>query len=401
MRKCMGRWMRCVVPSVFCLFVPAQAHTASPAVAAPSGPLRVFVSVPAQRPIVKRVGGRYVRVETLTRAGKSPCHYEPTPAQVAELTRAKVYFTLGVRFERKLLSRLPSLAPTLRVVDTSAGMVSRATNPIHPASSGTGLTFQVRPRDTDTARHRLGEMSSTSQGVQTDTGRRGAALGLGIQEQEAAKAGVKKQGDPPLVRLFGGGDDDTVRRDAINRVSTATDVLDARDDKKGHSPPHVWLDPYLVLGQARVVRDTLVALDPARRHVYTANWEKLSRELTALDQRVAKMLQPVRGKAFLVLHPAWESFADAYGLKQVVASAGRAGLSANRLARTIEMAKRNKVRAVIVRSRAEHQRARVVARGLRIPVVRIDPVDPALGQDYARGFEQLAKKMKAALSGPT
>lgn len=40
-------------------------------------------------------------------------------------------------------------------------------------------------------------------------------------------------------------------------------------------------------------------------------------EVAALDQRVAAMLDPARGRAVLVWHPAWAALANDYGLREV------------------------------------------------------------------------------------
>ncbi len=50
--------------------------------------------------------------------GQSPATYEPTPQQMARLSNAKLYFTIGVPFERHLLKRLGAAMTGTRVVET-------------------------------------------------------------------------------------------------------------------------------------------------------------------------------------------------------------------------------------------------------------------------------------------
>ena len=415
------RWTWCTVTWMFYLFVGAQVHAASPTTLLQSKPLQVFVSVPAQKDIVKRIGGEHVRVKTLTQAGKSPCHYEPTPIQIRELTQAQIYFVLGVPFEQKLVQNLRELAPNLPVVDTQAGMVSRAARP-QSGSIQPGLTFQVHSHDANSMKQSLGNTSSPPQPMQ-------APLGLGVRRQKASKVGASGANNSPSIDLFkvGGASQKSLKGKSLNPEETLVrrDSLhchchdhDAQNDKKGeqnalslpspqstqknkkgHSPQHVWLDPYLVLGQTRVIYDSLVALDPHHSHVYKANWEKLSRELAALDKRVAQMLQPVRGKAFLVFHPAWECFAHAYGLKQIAVPTGKGTLSAKQLTRAIEQARLDNVCVIIIHSSDERKYAKVLKGVLDVPVVLINLADFQLGSDYVGGLQKLAKKMKAVLSG--
>ena len=67
--------------------------------------LRVFVSIPPQAHFVERVGGAYVDVEVLVASGGSPHSFDPTPRQMAKLSRARIYFAIGVPFEQRFLPR--------------------------------------------------------------------------------------------------------------------------------------------------------------------------------------------------------------------------------------------------------------------------------------------------------
>jgi zinc transport system substrate-binding protein len=67
-----------------------------------------------------------VAVTALVGDGFNPETYEPTPRQVAELARARIYFAIRVPFERIWLPRIQAAQPEIRVVDTVAGIVSGA-----------------------------------------------------------------------------------------------------------------------------------------------------------------------------------------------------------------------------------------------------------------------------------
>jgi len=82
-------------------------------------PNRVFVSILPQKYFVERIGGSRVDVHVMVQPGHSPETYEPTPQQMAELSRASLYLTVGVPFEKVWLDRIKSLNPQLRVIDTS------------------------------------------------------------------------------------------------------------------------------------------------------------------------------------------------------------------------------------------------------------------------------------------
>lgn len=92
------------------------------ALPAPAQPLEVTVSIPPQRYFVERIGGAAVTVNAMVRPGASPHEYEPTPQQMAALSRSRAYFAIGVEFEKAWLPRFRSAAKGLEVVDTLRGI---------------------------------------------------------------------------------------------------------------------------------------------------------------------------------------------------------------------------------------------------------------------------------------
>ncbi|MBE3133302.1 MAG: zinc ABC transporter substrate-binding protein, partial [Acidobacteria bacterium] len=105
---------------------PALAAAAAPA-ARPGGASRiaVFVSIPPQAMLVERVGGARARVDILVPPGQSPHTFEPTPKQMARLAGARVFFAIGLPFEKRLLEKAAAANPSLKVVDMRAGVPLR------------------------------------------------------------------------------------------------------------------------------------------------------------------------------------------------------------------------------------------------------------------------------------
>lgn len=93
----------------------------------PSNQIRAFVTILPQAYFVERVGGSHVSVGVMVGPGQSYHSYEPTPRQIADLSEAQVYFTVGVPFERALVEKVRSTNPHLIVIDTRNGIRLRAT----------------------------------------------------------------------------------------------------------------------------------------------------------------------------------------------------------------------------------------------------------------------------------
>lgn len=110
------RWMKLVLPAVLGLMVA----WAGPALA--GGKVRAFVSVLPQKYFVERIGGDLVDVGVLVLPGANPHMYEPTPRQMTALTKAQVYFAIGVNLEDVWLPKLVDANRDLLVVRTQEGV---------------------------------------------------------------------------------------------------------------------------------------------------------------------------------------------------------------------------------------------------------------------------------------
>lgn len=88
-----------------------------------------FVSIPPQAFLLESIGGQEVRTRVMVPPGASPHTFEPSPKQVASLSQARVYFAVGLPFERRLLPRIKTGQGGPRVVDTSAGVALRSLTP--------------------------------------------------------------------------------------------------------------------------------------------------------------------------------------------------------------------------------------------------------------------------------
>ncbi len=87
--------------------------------------INAFVSILPQAYFLERVGGQHVNVEALVGKGQSPATYEPSPQQMARLSSARVYFAIGVPFEKNLLKKIRQSQKKLVIVETQKGVVYR------------------------------------------------------------------------------------------------------------------------------------------------------------------------------------------------------------------------------------------------------------------------------------
>lgn len=83
--------------------------------------LWVAVSIVPQATFVQAVGGERVAVATMIPPGANPENYAPTPQTMAQLSQAKLYFSIGVPAETSgILPRLNQINSQMKVVDLAA-----------------------------------------------------------------------------------------------------------------------------------------------------------------------------------------------------------------------------------------------------------------------------------------
>jgi zinc transport system substrate-binding protein len=156
--------------------------------------------------------------------------------------------------------------------------------------------------------------------------------------------------------------------------------------------PHIWTSPMLVKRIAGNIRDALSRLDPANGEDYARNYRAFAAELDALDGDIRSVLEDAPNRKFMVFHPAWGYFADAYRLTQVPIENEGKEPGARALTALIEQAKRENVKVVFVQPQFDKKSSRQVARAIGGRVVAIDP----LAADYVDNLRQVAGQIAAA-----
>lgn len=270
--------------------------------AASAEPLPVLVSIVPQKWLAEQVGGSHVSVRALLDKGQDPHGIQPTPEQMTALFRAKIYFSIGLEFERELLAKVRQSAGGVRVADLSAG--------------------------------------------------------------------IKK------IPMTGHDDHDH------NHGGSGLD-------------PHIWLDPQNLQQMAASIAAALQEADPANAAAYANNLQTVTASLAALDAELKALLSPFKSQTFLVYHPAFGYFAQAYGLRQEAVETGGKSPSPRQLRSLISAAKKEKAKVVFVQPQYDRKNGETVAKAIGGRVAVLDP----MAANVPENLRLMAKEMSAALSG--
>lgn len=152
------------------------------------------------------------------------------------------------------------------------------------------------------------------------------------------------------------------------------------------------MTPKLLKIQAHTIADALAKLDPANKDAYKANLEAFEKEADEIDAQIRKQLEPHKGKAFFIFHPAWGYFADEYGLRQIAIEVEGKEPSDHELTEVQELAKKEKAKVVFVQPQIAGRSAEAVAKVINGRVERIDP----LAEDVFASLKQAADAITAS-----
>jgi zinc transport system substrate-binding protein len=165
------------------------------------------------------------------------------------------------------------------------------------------------------------------------------------------------------------------------------------EGEHGGTDPHIWLSVRNAIRISATMHDALVQLDPDGRELYDRGYRGLVEDLEALDQRITRILEPVKGEELFVFHPSFGYFADEYGLEQVAVETGGTEPSARQLARLIADAENSGVRVIFVQPQFSRKGAETIASEIGAAVVPIDP----LARDYIKNLENMARSVEEGL----
>ena len=86
----------------------------------------VTVSILPQKYFVEKIAGEAVTVSVMVAPGSNPAIYEPRPSQMSALAHSRIYFAIGVPFERVWLKKMKALNPEIQIVHTDRSIKKRA-----------------------------------------------------------------------------------------------------------------------------------------------------------------------------------------------------------------------------------------------------------------------------------
>ncbi len=101
-------------------------------------------------------------------------------------------------------------------------------------------------------------------------------------------------------------------KNIVNVNETLSSVVKAHNGN-----PHLWLNPDYAIEECRIIRDTLCRIDPPHSKAYEKNFENYTEKIKAESEEIKKELSDLKNKNFVAFHPAYEYFAEYFGLNEI------------------------------------------------------------------------------------
>ena len=239
----------------------SSSSASAPHTIAPGKTLTVSTSFYPIQYLAEAIGGKLVKVSTVTPSNVEPHDFELSGKETAELGKAD------------LIAYVPGFQPSL----------DKAVKEI-----GSGPTVVDLSKPANLVHHEGVEEEHEHGEEATD--------GASATASAAATAQASEEGH-----------------------DEHKDEHSHAEGEEGHDSdldPHFWLDPDRMIKVAEALEASFAKIDPANANDYKAGLDKLKTALTNLDNQYKQGLSTCQHKTFITSHAAFGYMAERYGLTQ-------------------------------------------------------------------------------------
>jgi len=164
---------------------------------------------------------------------------------------------------------------------------------------------------------------------------------------------------------------------------------------------HVWVSISGAIQEVKNIRDQIARLDPDYAELYRKNGDAYIARLEELKGRMHQALDRIENKKIITFHEAFPYFAQEFGLEiaAVIQREPGAEPSAKEIADTVELIRRQEVKAIFAEPQYPPLAAEAIARETAAQVYYLDPavtgdMDP---DAYLKAMEANLKTLVEAL----
>lgn len=184
-----------------------------------------------------------------------------------------------------------------------------------------------------------------------------------------------------------------VKRRTMDDGNAPSERNNAHHHPAGDLDPHVWVSPPAMRIMASSVVEVLSRLRLDLADDFRHNYANVIKTINTVDIQVAHELADVSQRTFMVFHPAWGYFADAYGLRQMAIEIGGKDPSPQDMHKIVDAARANDIKVIFVQAQFSQRAARAIAGNIGGEVKPLDP----LAYDWPANMRAIAAAFAATL----
>lgn len=402
----------------------------------------IVVSILPQKTFVEKIGGDKVNVTNMVKPGNDPHTYEPKPSQMREISKANIYFPIGLEFENTWLAKFSTQNKNMKFVEMTkdveyiemakhshqhkheeeehqeselpyewAGvfdlkkgiytwsfskvegnyadpkmkmLIIKANknekNLIEAYENQAKNTFSNNKAETVTNNTSL-ETNNSFYSLSFDSSKNKTIFK--VQIKQSGKYIFFTEHMPVEFEAEEHYFKDSAKKD----IEVLTSI--PKEDHHGKDP-HVWVSPKNVKIMAKNIYNTLVATDSKNQNYYKTNYDNFINEINQTDEKIKKILSVLpKNSKFMVFHPSWGYFAKDYNIEQLVIEVEGKEPKPKILQKIIKEAKEEKVKAIFTQTEFSDKSAKVIADELKIKVIKETP----LAQNWSQNLIQMANSI--------
>jgi zinc transport system substrate-binding protein len=149
-------------------------------------------------------------------------------------------------------------------------------------------------------------------------------------------------------------------------------IVDFAKYIKKDKNPHIWLDPILLIQQAKVVYETLSNLYPKKREFFYRNFLNFKDECLKFDNYAKSHLNHQK---FIIFHPNLYYFAKRYSLKEIALEKNGKEPTIKYLLQIIKIAQKYGIHLILTAPEFSHKSANFLANKIGAKVVEFSALE--------------------------
>ena len=396
----------------------------------------IVVSILPQKTFVEKIGGDKVSVSAMVKPGSDPHSYEPKPSQMIAVSKADIYFPIGIEFEKAWLEKFKNQNKKMKIIEMTKG-INYLQMPAHGHHEVEGEHAFEWAGAFSLKKHRYTWGFSKVDSKYADEKMKFLILPYNKKLSNSIEDLEKQAND-----IFNGSRFITKKdKDVLNKVNTLYEIefnqkndntyvhidikksgnyvvftqhlpseFEAKEhflkdsnnkdieakyeepehehehhDHGGSKDPHVWTSPKNVKIIAKNIYTALVLKDTKNKDYYKKNYLTFLEEIASTDNKIREILLDLPSNSkFMVFHPSWQYFAKEYSLIQLVIEVEGKEPKPKTLKKIIDEARKENVKVIFAQEEFSDKSARVISQQLGIKLLKETPLASAWSQNLIK-----------------